>query len=89
MNLRTIKKDIEFVTNEFLSDCLTMAEYKGNEKDAEIKALIEAGLKLAGETFDKVNAYPKENTRAYFNDVNKCLYEGFDKLYQDLSALVK
>lgn len=89
MNLRTIKKDIEFVTNEFLSDCITLSDYSNGSKDEQIKELVDAALALAGTSFDKVNSYPAEGTKAYFKEVNENLYKGFDELYQKLSALVK
>ena len=87
MNLRTIKKDIEFVTNEFLCDCLTFSEYSGGKKDEQVKDLVNQALVLADTTFCKVNDYPAEGTKAYFKEVNKNLYEGFDALYQKLSEL--
>ena len=89
MNLRTIKKDIEFGTNEFLCDCLTFSEYSGGKKDDQVKELVNEALVLADTSFCKVNDYPAEGTKAYFRGVNKDLYEGFDALYQKLSDLTK
>ena len=89
MNLRTIKKDIEFVTNEFLCDCLTFSEYSNGKKDEQVKELVNEALVLADTSFCKVNDYPAEDTKAYFKEVNKNLYEGFDALYQKLSDLTK
>lgn len=78
MNLRTIKKDIEFVTNEFLCDCLTFSEYSSGKKDDQVKDLVNQALVLADTSFCRVNDFPKEGTKAYFREVSKDLYEGFD-----------
>ncbi|MBP5506075.1 MAG: hypothetical protein J6X89_08255 [Bacteroidales bacterium] len=89
MNLRVIKKDIHFVTNEFLSDCITFSDYSEGKKDEQVKDLINQGLALAGTAFTKVCNYPAEGTKAYFREVQKEFYEGFDALYQKLSELTK
>ncbi|MBQ9583235.1 MAG: hypothetical protein IJR25_02790 [Bacteroidales bacterium] len=89
MNLRVIKKDIQFVTNEFLSDCITFSEYSEGKKDEQVKELINEGLVLAGTAFSKINQYPAEGVKAYFRELQKEFYEGFDALYQKLSDLTK
>lgn len=89
MNLRTIKKDVLFVTNEFLSDCLTFSDYSAGKKDDKVQELVNDALVLTDTTLDKINMYPAENVKAYFRDLSKDFYEGYDALYQKLSEITK
>ena len=89
MNLRTIKKDVLFVTNEFLSDCLTFSDYSCGKKDDKVQELVNDALVLTDTTLDKINRYPAEDVKAYFRVLSKDFYEGYDALYQKLSEITK
>ncbi len=89
MNLRTIKKDFLFVTNEFLSDCVTFSDYSAGKQDDKIQELINQALTLTDTSICKVNHRPAEGARAYFRELCKNFYEGYDKLYEQLSGLAK
>jgi len=89
MNLREIKKDFLFVTNEFLSDCISFSDYSAGKKDDKVQELVNQALALTDTSLDKVNNYPAEGVKAYFRELNKSFYEGYDKLYEQLSALTK
>lgn len=89
MNLRTIKKDVLFVTNEYLSDCITFSDYSAGKKDDRVQELINEALVLTDTTLEKINRYPAENVKAYFREITKEFYEGYDALYQKLSEITK
>ena len=89
MNLRTIKKDFLFVTNEYLSDCIALSDYSAGKKDDKIQELVNEALALTDSSLEKVNHYPAEDTKAWFKEVSKVFYEGFDSLYLRLSELTK
>ena len=89
MNLRTIKKDVLFVTNEFLSDCHTFSDYSAGKKDDKVQELVNDALVLTDTTLDKINRYPAEKVKEYFKDLSKDFYEGYDALYQKLSEITK
>ena len=89
MNLRTIKKDVLFVTNEFLSDCITFSDYSAGKKDDKVQELVNEALALTDTTLDKINRYPAESVKAYFKELSKNFYEGYDALYQKLSDITK
>jgi hypothetical protein len=89
MNLRTIKKDVLFVTNEYLSDCITFSDYSAGKKDDKVQELINEALVLTDTTLEKINRYPAENVKAYFREITKEFYEGYDALYQKLSEITK
>jgi len=105
MNLRVIKKDIEFLMNDFVSDCLLYNDFSEGKKEKEVYDLIAEGIALSESLSARVN-FPKkvvENARgvekfvrkegkevkAHYKDIQKDLFEGYDKLFEKLSALVK
>ena len=89
MNLRNLKKDYLFVTNEYLCDCIAFSEYSNGKKDDKVQELINEALTLTDSSLEKVNHYPAEGTKAYFRELNKTFFEGYDALYLKLSELVK
>ena len=88
MNLRDIKKDIEYVIGSFVDDCALFLEtHPGKNADA-IADLIDGAVDLYNELRDKVNS-PEGNKRAFYDGVRKDLLEKTDELYDKLSAAVK
>ncbi|MBR5735274.1 MAG: hypothetical protein IKX60_00565 [Bacteroidales bacterium] len=105
MNLRVLKKDIEFLMNDFVSDCLLYNDFSDGKKEEEVVGLIREGLALSDSLNARVN-FPKKavanargvekfvrkegkEVKAHYKDIQKDLYEGYDKLFEKLSALVK
>lgn len=105
MNLRVIKKDIEFLMNDFVSDCLLYNDFSEGKKEEEVVALIKEGLALSESLGARVN-FPKKvvtnargaekfvrkegkEVKAHYKEIQKDLFEGYDKLFEKLSALVK
>ena len=88
MNLRDIKKDIEYVIGSFVDDCaLFLDTHPGKNADA-IADLIDGAVDLYNELRDKVNS-PEGNKRAFYESVRKDLLEKTDALYDKLSEAVK
>lgn len=88
MNLRDIKKDIEYVIGAFVDDCaLFLATNPGKNAD-EIADLIDGAVDLYNDLRDKVNN-PEGAKRVYYDGVRKQLLEKTDDLYDKLSAAVK
>ncbi|MBP5302193.1 MAG: hypothetical protein J6Y88_02980 [Bacteroidales bacterium] len=105
MNLRVIKKDIEFLMNDFVSDCLLYNDFSEGKKEKEVIDLITEGIALSESLNARVN-FPKKvvanakgvekfvrkegkEVKAHYKDIQKDLFEGYDKLFEKLSALVK
>ena len=105
MNLRVIKKDIEFLMNDFVSDCLLYNDFSDGKKEEEVVSLIREGIALSDNLNARVN-FPKKvvanakgvekfvrkegkEVKAHYKDIQKDLYEGYDKLFDKLSSLVK
>lgn len=87
-NLRTIKKDVEFLIAELVDDCFIYLELNGEEKMDKVGEIIGDALDLQDDLIDKVNHRPAEiKADKYYKGVTKELIEGVDALYERLSAL--
>ena len=89
MNLRDIKKDIDYILSAFIEDCSLVAAVNSKVTEDKASELMEQAVDLYNELRDKVVSAPKEGVKAYFSQVNKELLEKTDALYDELSAAVK
>ncbi len=90
MNLRDIKKDVEFLVAELVDDCFIYLELNGEEKMDKVGEIIGDALDLQDDMIDKINHRPEEiKADKYYKGVSKELVEGIDALYERLSALSK
>ena len=90
MNLRVIKKDIEFLVGDFVDDCILFAMlHPEDEKTAGAEQLINEACDLANNLFDRVNHPDKTNIKAHYKAVSQDLLTGMDALCDKLSALAK
>ena len=105
MNLRVLKKDINFLMNDFVSDCLLYNDFSEGKKEEEVVGLIKEGLALSDSLKARVN-FPKKvvanakgvekfvrkegkEVKAHYKEIQKDLYEGYDQLFDKLSSIVK
>ena len=90
MNLRDIKKDIEYLVGSFIDDCTLFLNTHPGKQAAEITALIDKAVDLFNDLRDKVvKGAEEKKARAYYNDIRKELMEKVDGLYDELAAAVK
>ena len=90
MNLRVIKKDIEFLVSDFVDDCILFAMlHPEDEKTAEAEKLINEACELANNLFERVNHPDKNAIKAHYKAVTMDLLKGLDGLCERLSALAK
>lgn len=89
MNLRDIKKDIEYVLSAFVEDCSIVAAVNPKANAAEVSELMEKAIDLYNELRDKVSAKIEGSKKAYYNDLRKEILVRTDELYEALSAAVK
>ena len=79
MNLRDIKKDIEYVIGAFVDDCaLFLSVHPGKNAD-EVANLIDGAVDLFNELRDKLGK-PEGNKKAYYDGVRKGREEGSRRL---------
>ena len=90
MNLRDIKKDIEFLIGDFVEDCIIFAMLHTEEDKTEgAEQLINEACDLANNLFDRVNHPDKTNIKAHYKAVSQDLLSGMDSLCEKLSALAR
>lgn len=89
MNLRDIKKDIEYVLSAFVEDCSVCAAVNPNASDEKIAALMEEAVNLYNDLRDKVNVKVEGPRKAYFAGLRKEILEETNALYEKLSETVK
>ena len=88
-SLRRLKKDIDFLVEEVISDCCTFMYIYPDKKNEEAIDIIEDAVALRNKLYGEANN-PQDNPRkAYYKAVNKELLEGVDTLFQKISELTK
>ena len=88
MNLRDIKKDIEYVIGAFVDDCTLFLNVHPGKNAGEITDIIDEAVDLFNALRDKI-AVPEGDKKAYYAAIRKELLEKVDGLYDRLSAAVK
>ena len=90
MNLRDIKKDIEYVLGAFLEDCALFSAINPKADDALLAELYDEAVELHNDLKDKTAVTEIEGSKkAYFDGIRKELVEKTDALYKKLSDAVK
>jgi hypothetical protein len=90
-SVRELKKDIDFLVFEVISDCFVYSNLHPDNKSAELTALISDAVELRNDLIARVNNPDgKDNpkiVRAYYHSVSKDLMLGVDKLFERLSDI--
>jgi hypothetical protein len=90
-SVRELKKDIDFLVFEVISDCFVSSNLHHDNKSEELTALISEAVELRNDLIARVNNPDgKDNpkiVKAYYNSVSKDLMLGVDKLFEKLSAI--
>ena len=89
MNLRDIKKDIEYVLSAFVEDCSIVAAVNAKASEKEVSKLMEEAINLYNELRDKVNSKIDGSKKTYFANLRKEILTKTDALYEKLSSAVK
>jgi len=87
MNLRDIKKDIEYVLSVFIEDCVVCASTKPQHQE-KISALVDEAVDLFNEFRDKAAAKVEGSKKTYFNNLSKEVLEKSNDLWSRLSKIV-
>ena len=88
MNLRDVKKDIDYVLSAFIEDCSLVAAVNSKVSEDEASELMEKAIDLYNELRDKVN-HPDCAPKTYYTALRKEVLERTDALYNALSEAVK
>lgn len=102
MNLRDIKKDIEYFIGEFIDDCSLFITLNPGKDSEEVYKIIDASVDLYNDLKDKIYQAPKaqkakkekltrKNRPAlapYYNSIRKEMLEKLDELSERLSDAI-
>jgi hypothetical protein len=90
-NRRDLKKDIDYLIAEVLSDCFIFSEVHQGEKNEEVSAIITDAVELRNDLIARVNNPDGRDNpkilKTYYQSVVKDLYAGADQLFERLSSL--
>lgn len=90
MNLRVFKKDIDFLTEDFLSDALVSLSFgKSDEKVSKILDIINEAVDLRDETYYKINHPAEGKLKAYYRGVTEEFLKALDALCEKLGEAIK
>lgn len=84
-----IKKDIDFLASEIISDCWVYMYINPEEKTDQVVAIINDAVILRNELIDRVNSRQIENAKKHYKAINQDLLKGVDALFMRISALIK
>jgi hypothetical protein len=90
-SIRELKKDIDYLVFEVISDCFVFSGVHPDNKSDELSQIITDAVNFRNDLIARVNNPDgKDNpkiVRAYYKAVEKDLLVGVDKLFSRLSAL--
>lgn len=90
-NIRDLKKDIDYLVFEVISDCLLFSDINPGREEVELNSIIEDAVEFRNDLIARVNnpdgkANPKI-VKAYYKKLTHDLLAGVDKLFERLSAI--
>jgi hypothetical protein len=90
-SIRELKKDIDYLIYEVISDCFVYSNIHPENKTDELTALISDAVEFRNELIARVNNPDgKDNpkiVKTYYKTLEKDLLTGVDKLFERLSSL--
>jgi hypothetical protein len=90
-SVRELKKDIDYLVFEVISDCLLYTDVNPDNNGEEVNLIITDAVGFRNDLIARVNNPDgKDNpkiVKAYYKSVEKDLLKGVDKLFDRLSAL--
>ncbi|MBR5611297.1 MAG: hypothetical protein IKW65_07275 [Bacteroidales bacterium] len=90
MNLRVFKKDVDFLTEDFLSDALISMGFAREESKREnILGIINEAIDLRDETYAKINHPEEGNLKAYYRKTTEDFLKSLDALCEKLGEAIK
>ena len=92
-SLKSLKKDIDYLFFELISDCFMFTSLHDGPKKAEVQDLIEEAVAMRNEFIDRANPPDgKDNpviVRQYYGSLRKDLFEKVNGYFERLSAISK
>ncbi len=90
-SIRDLKKDVDYIIYELISDCLAFGEIHDIDESGELSSIVSDAVQLRNGLFNRINSREKgadpKAVRASFIQIKKDLFTGTDDLFERLSAL--
>ncbi|GHU99031.1 hypothetical protein FACS1894159_02420 [Bacteroidia bacterium] len=91
-SIRSIKKDIDYLVSEVISDCYLTIYFSPNKKEQAF-SLMEEAIALRNNLVERAN-HPAEKSNPHlvarhYGQLRRDLLEGVDHLFQKLSQIGK
>jgi hypothetical protein len=92
-NIRVLKKEIDQEIFQVISDCFTFSALHPDEKSEDLSVIISDACTLRNDLIHRVNnredASDSKAVRVHYQGIRKDLETGVDKLFEQLSSLMK
>ena len=88
MNLRDIKKDIEYFIGEFIDDCSLFIALNPKKADGKVAEIIDEAVELYNDLKAKINHPVEGAKKAYYDNIRKEMLEKLDELSEKLSSVI-
>jgi hypothetical protein len=92
-SIKVLKKDIDYLIFEVISDCFVYAGLHPDNKTDEVSGIISGAVTLRNDLIARVNNPEGKDDpkvlKAHYKAVNTDLVAGVDKLFDQLSSLSK
>lgn len=91
MKLRTIKKEISFLTGEIISNCYMALYFQGDKAEAQLAQVIQTAVESHNAMIERANHPAEKNnarlTRKHYAALRNDMIESADKLFSEISAI--
>ena len=92
-SIRELKKDIDYLVFEVISDCFVYAGLHPDNKTDEVSGIITDAVNLRNDLINRVNNPEKKSEpkviKAHYQAIKNDLISGVDKLFDQLSSVSK
>ena len=92
-SIRELKKDIDYLVYELISDCFTAMSVQSEKRSEELAKVVGDAVELRNNLFSRAKHIDgRENKRMvkdHYKNLRKDLVEGIDKLFDRLSKVNK
>lgn len=92
-SIKHLKKDIDYIVSEIISDCYIYLYFNNNKNEKEIVDIITKSVELRNDLFNRTNNPNKNADKKAFREHYKLIYkdllENSDNLFGQLSLLSK
>lgn len=89
--IRILKKELNQLTGELVSECLTFQHFNPDVKEEKVESVIKEIIKKSGNINSKINLLRKEKNnvkpKKYINDIIKDVNEGLMPIMDKLKGL--